>query len=37
MRVEYVTLGWNVIGIVVLAIIVIASYSVLWQGSDWTR
>ena len=34
---EYVTLAWNVAGIVVLAIAAISARSVALAGSAWTR
>ena len=33
---EYVTLGWNVIGIFVLAVAALRARSVAWPGSAWT-
>jgi hypothetical protein len=34
---EYATLGWNVAGIIVLAIAAVAARSVALAGSAWTR
>jgi hypothetical protein len=34
---EYVTLGWNVAGIIVLAVAAVAARSVALAGSAWTR
>lgn len=34
---EYITLGWNVVGILVLAVAAITAQSVALAGSGWTR